>query len=127
MTLSYGQVKQELDKAYEQGVNHAFKFAKIVAMKNHDSIEAYLLDLSVELAKLKIEMNHTEEKTKDIVQLPPEGRSPWIENGNELNFYLVGETSADSDRIMLKPGEWKIINYERPTNLVIVEKISPSP
>lgn len=65
MFLTYEQVKQELDKAYEQGINHALKYAKIVAMKGHKTIEAFLLDLSIEFAKLKIEMNHTDNTTPD--------------------------------------------------------------
>lgn len=60
MTLTYDQVKHELDKAYEQGINHALKYAKIVAMRQHTTIESFLLDLSLELAKLKILMNHND-------------------------------------------------------------------
>ena len=46
-------MREMYDTAYEQGLEDAFKTAKRVAKQNHESIEAFLLDLSTELNKLK--------------------------------------------------------------------------
>lgn len=46
-------VEKVHNNAYNQGIDHAFQLAKTLARKNHGSVMAFLLDLSVELADLK--------------------------------------------------------------------------
>lgn len=57
---------------------------------------------------------------RKTIQLPANARGAWIENGNELNYYLVGETSADFESQKLPAGRWKIVSVS--DLLIVVEK-----
>lgn len=55
------------------------------------------------------------------IELPSDARSPFIENGNELNYYQTEEGKADFESMKLPSGKWKIIKWEK--QIVYLDKI----